>query len=182
MFVRVVGEIRLPKKRIPLNQILAPELNIHMLALLVRGQHLLSHRNRLAVEIVAQGDSRKLEQRGHNVCVARGNGLDGALWNAWTADKERDVHVFFNVAALSRGQAVLADMEPIVCGVDEVRVVQDSRIRAQTIHDGIDEFVYRLQRLQPFAVPVVVVIYFGLVELSDRFEVRSCPRLWCTSE
>jgi hypothetical protein len=66
---------------------------------------------------------------------------------------------------------VLADVEPVVCGVDEICVVQDSRIGAQTIDNGIDELVYRLQRLQPLAVPVVVVIYLRLVELTDRLKI-----------
>jgi hypothetical protein len=77
---------------------------------------------------------------------------------------------------------VLSNVESVIRRVYEICVVQDCRISAQAINDGIDEFVYRLEGLQPLAVPVIVVLYFRLVELSDRFEIRSCPRLPNKSE
>jgi hypothetical protein len=123
MFVRVVGEVRLPEESITLNEVLAPEFNVDMLTLLVGRQHLLGHGNRLAVEIVAQRNPRQFEQRGHNIRVARGDVLDSTLWNPWATDEEGDIHILFNVTALPRRQTVLADMEPVVCGVDEICVV-----------------------------------------------------------
>lgn len=125
MLVRVIGEVLPPKERIPLNQILAPELDIDMLALRRRGQQLLRHGDGLAIKVLAQRDPRELEQRGHDVCVRRGQRLHGALGHAGPADEEGDVDVFFDVAALAGGQAVLADVVAVVGGVDQVCVVED---------------------------------------------------------
>ena len=89
-----------------------------MLTLLVDGQQLFSDGDGLAVEIFAQGDTRKLEECRYDVCVAGRNSLDCTLRHSWSADEERNIHVFFDVATFSGRQAMLTNVEAVIRGVD----------------------------------------------------------------
>jgi hypothetical protein len=50
--------------------------------------------------------------------MARRNCLNRAFSDAWAADEEGYIDVFFYTAAFAGREAVLRDMETIVCCVD----------------------------------------------------------------
>lgn len=179
MLVCVVREVGLPEESISLDEKLAPEFDVDVFALVVRGQELLRHGDWLAIEVVPERNACEREERGHNVRVRRGDSLHGAFGHARSADEKGYVDIFFNVAAFARREPVLANVETVVCRVDEVRVVQHCRVRRQTLDDGVDELIHRLQRLESFAVPVIVVVNLSMVQLPERLEVRcsTCLKL-----
>lgn len=118
MLIRIIREILSPKKRIPLYQILAPELYINMFTLRRRRQQLPRDRNRLAIKIVSERNTRERKQRGHDIRMRRRDRLHRAFGHARPADEERNVDVFFNVAAFAGRETVLADVEAVVSCVD----------------------------------------------------------------
>lgn len=93
-----------------------------MLALVVVSQLLLRDGDRLAVEVVAQRDTRETEDGGYEIRVARGNGLNCSFCDAGTPDEEGDIDVFFDAAAFARWEPVLPDVEAVVGRVDEIGV------------------------------------------------------------
>jgi hypothetical protein len=76
-----------------------------------------------------------LEERRDDVSVTRWYMLSSVLGDAGTADEERDVDVLLNATGLSRGQSMLSNMEPVICRVDEIRVLQDLWTSAQASND-----------------------------------------------
>lgn len=68
--IGVIRKRRFPIQRVPLDKVIAPKLNVDMLALVVVRQLLLRDGDRLAVKVVAQRDARETEDGGHKVCVA----------------------------------------------------------------------------------------------------------------
>lgn len=109
--------------------------------------------------------------------MTRRNSLYLSFGDPRTADEKGNVDIFFDAAALAGRETVLADVEAIVGRVDQVRVFQDLGASTQSLDDGIDEFVYGLKGLQTLAVPVVVVVDLGLIELAKSLEVGSCSGL-----
>ena len=79
--------------------------------------------------------------------MARRNSLDSAFCDTRTADEEGYVDIFLNAAAFSRREAVLRDVEAVVCCVNQVSIFKNLWGCLQTCNDGIDELVHRLQRL-----------------------------------
>ena len=171
MLIRILREVILAAEYIPLDQIIPPKLNIHMFTLITLPQQLLRHRDNLAVKVVAQRNARERKQRRHDIRMAAWKRLFGALRHPRAANEEGDVDVFFDVTALSWREAVLADVVAIVGRVDEVGVVQDAWASGQAGDDGVDQLINGLQGLQARAVPGVVVVDLGLVELPEGFKV-----------
>jgi hypothetical protein len=177
MLVRIIGEVLPPEERIPLDQILAPELDVDVFALRRRGQQLLRHGDGLAIKVLAQRYPRELEKCWHDIRVRRGERLHRTLGHARSADEEGDVDVFFDIAAFAGWEAVLADVVAVVSCVDQVCIVEDGGVGGQPRDDGVDQLVDGLERLEPLAVPVVVVVDLALVELAEGFEVGCCAGL-----
>lgn len=124
VLVSVVREVVQPEERVALNKVLAPEFDVHMLALLIFGQQVRSNRDGLTVKVFPQRDTCKCKERRHNVSVRGWNGLHSALWHARTANEEGDVDVFFDVAALTRRKTMLADVVAVVSRVDDISVIE----------------------------------------------------------
>ena len=59
-----------------------------------------------------------MKQRRHDIRMAGRNGLNGAFCDTGTADEEGYVEVFFDAAAFTWWEAVLRDVEAVVCCVD----------------------------------------------------------------
>lgn len=171
VLVRVVGEMRLSEKRITFDEILAPELDVYMFALIVLIQQVLRYRNWFAIKIFSERDAGEGEQSGYDVGVARWYILHGTFWHSGTANKKWDVDVLFNVAALAWRETVLADVVAVVSCVDQIGVVENCGIGRQAIDDGVNELIDRLQGLEALAVPVIVVVDLALVQLANCLEV-----------
>lgn len=88
------------------------------------------HGHWLAVKVVAERYAREREERGYNVGVGGGDMAHAGFGHAGPANEEGYVHMFTSSSVsqlLLGGQAVLADVEAVVGGVDEVGVLQDIR-------------------------------------------------------
>jgi hypothetical protein len=72
---------------------------------------------------------------------------------------------------MKKGMLTSSSMLAVVGRVDEVGVVQDAWASGQAGDDGVDQLINGLQGLQARAVPGVVVVDLGLVELPKGFEV-----------
>jgi hypothetical protein len=59
-----------------------------------------------------------MEKRGYNISVARRNSLNSAFCYTRTTDEEGYIDIFFDAAAFSGWEAVLRDMEAVICCVD----------------------------------------------------------------
>lgn len=94
-----------------------------------------------------EGDAGELEQRGHDVRVGGRERDLGAGGDAGPADGEGHVDVFFDVAGLSGGEAVVADVVAVVAGVDDVGVCEDVRAGFEGRDDVVDDFVDGLESL-----------------------------------
>lgn len=77
-----------------------------------------------SVKVLAQWNSRQIEQGRRNVNVCRNGILDTTLWNTRPPDKEWHSNVLFKPTGLPGWEAVLSDMVSVVRGVDDVSIVQ----------------------------------------------------------
>lgn len=89
-----------------------------MLALFVARLHIRRDGDGFAVKVLAKRYASQMKQCRDDIRVARWNSLDCAFCYARSADEEGYVDVFFDAAAFTRRQLVLANVEPIVCCVD----------------------------------------------------------------
>ena len=171
VLVCVVREVRLSKECVALDEILAPELDVYVFALVVLFQQILSYRDWLAIKIFSERDACEGEQSRYDIGVARWNVLHGTFRHTGSANKERDVDIFFNVTALAWRETVLADVVAVVSCVDQIGIVENCGIGRQATNNGVNKFINRLQRLEALAVPVVIVVDLALVQLANCLEV-----------
>lgn len=73
-------------------------------------------------------------------------------------------------------QSILANTEPIVSGVDEIRICQDVRTIVQFLHDGIYKVVNSLKSLHPSTVVFVIALNYASIELD--FQPATTARLF----
>jgi len=98
-----------------------------------------------------------MKQRRHKISMTTRDILNCAFSNTRTADKERDVDIFFYAARFTGREPVLADVEAVVGCINQISVFQYLGVFAETVDDRPDEVVDGLQGLEARAVPSVVV-------------------------
>lgn len=113
----------------------------------VSGLGLGGHGHGDSVKVFVEGDSRELEQRGDNVGVGCRQRDLGSRRDARTADGKGDVDVFFDVAGLAGGEAVVANVVAVVAGVDDIGVCEDIGVGFEGGDDVVDDFVDGLESL-----------------------------------
>lgn len=150
----------------------SPVLDIDMFVFRrVSGLRFRCHGHGNPVKVFVEGDTGELEQGRDDVGVGGGEGDLGAGSDAGTADGEGNVDVFFDVARLAGGEAVVADVVAVVAGVDDVGVCEDVWVGFEGCDDVVDDFVDGLEGLEAAAVVVVCVGDLGGVEAGEGLEV-----------
>lgn len=86
------------------------------------------------------------------------------MGNAGTADDKGDVDVFFKATFFARAETVLADVETVVGGVDDVGVVENPG-GFELLDDAFNELIYGLKGAETRAVEVVIVFNDGVIQL-----------------
>lgn len=141
----------------------APVLDLDMLPGLLRAR-VATSRDGLAVKVSGVLSTGPVNDGGHDVEM-RSDKVDGlALGNVGSANHHRHIHIFLVGAALAGGQAVLADVEAVVTGVDDVGVLQHV-VLLQLLDRALDQIIDRLQGLETTTVHDIVLLDFRLVEL-----------------
>ena len=116
--------------------------------------------------LVVDAVAGELHDGGGDVGVGGGVGALGALGDAGPADDEGHADVGLEAAHLARVQAVLADVEAVVRGVEDVGVVEQALVLEALDHLA-DELVDGHEGAQAQPLVLVVVLENGGVELGQ---------------
>lgn len=81
------------------------------------------------------------------------------------ADVEGDVDVFFVGAGLAWRHAVLARVEAVVCGVDDVGVSKNVGVLLEPLEHAVNHFVDGLEGLDAATVVEISALNGSLVQL-----------------
>lgn len=162
----------------PLHDALAPVLDVDVLGLgRVLGLEGGRHRDRLAVKVVMEVDAGQREQGGDDVRVGGGLVVGRAAGDARAAHDKGHVDVLLDARRLSRREPVLADVEAVVRGVDDVGVVEQAQ-GVELRDDALDQLVDGLQGLDAPPVEEVHVGDLGGIELGQGGKVAGAALLF----
>jgi len=125
-------------------------------------------RHSLAIELMGRFNARQFEQSRNNISMRRGPTKDLTPPNPRPTNKERNMDVLLDVTRFPRRKPVLANMEAVVRGVDDVSVLHLVRVGFQPLEDVFDQVVDCLQGEDSLAVFVVCACDGGFVHPFQR--------------
>lgn len=112
-------------------------------------------RDRGAVEIVPWFPLGQRKEGGCQIRVRSHNVSHLTLGDTGTANDEGNVDVFLEAARLAGLEAMLSDVKPIVGGIDDISVVQNSMF-GEALDHSVDDLVHGLKRAKSQSMKLVV--------------------------
>jgi hypothetical protein len=91
-------------------------------------------------------------------------------------DYKRDVDVFLKSTFLAGVKTVLGDVVAVVCGVDDVRIIEDT-VLLELCHNAVNKLVHCLESLEAGTVELIVVLDDSRVKLWESLDPRGTARL-----
>jgi len=91
-------------------------------------------------------------------------------------DYKGDVDVFLKSTFLAGVKTVLGDVVAVVCGVDDVRIIEDA-VFLELGHNAVNKLVHCLKSLEAGTVEVIVILDNSRVQLWESLDPRGTARL-----
>jgi hypothetical protein len=96
--------------------------------------------------------------------------------DAGSPDYKGDVGVFLKSTFLAGVKTVLGDVVAVVCGVDDVRIIEDT-VLLELCHNAVNKLVHCLESLEAGTVELIVVLDDSRVKLWESLDPRGTARL-----
>lgn len=141
------------------------------------GDAFLGDRDGDSIKVRSRGLADKAQNRWRQVRVRGYEVGRRILCNSRSSNDQGDVHVLFIPAFLTRLQAVLTNVVPIVSRVYDNRVAKNPMC-VELVNDPLDELVNCLESAKSLAEKVVVVGNV-LFSLTGQLPDPSCTRRLC---
>ena len=112
-----------------------------------------------------------MEDGGREVGVSSDDvrGMSGC--DTGSPDYKGDVDVFLKSTFLAGVKTVLGDVVAVVCGVDDVRIIEDA-VFLELGHNAVNMLVHCLKSLEAGTVEVIVILDNSRVQLWESLVLR----------
>jgi hypothetical protein len=100
--------------------------------------------------------------------------------DAWPADYKGDVDIFLKSTFLARVETMLGDVVAVVCGVDDVCIIEDP-VFLELCHNAFNKLIHCLESLEAGTVEAIVILDDSRVKLWESLDPRGTTRLGTVS-